>query len=187
MPHARTAGMGMARLNLGCGPYPAPGWINVDQRPYPWVDLCCDILDGLAMPDGAVQVAVAMHLLQDLAWADVPRAIEELKRVLAPGGTLRIGVPDLDRAIDAYLRGDRGYFHVPDDDGRSVGAKLVTQIIWYGSVRTPFTFDYAREQLERAGFRDVRRCAFRETASAYPDIVSLDTRERESLYVEARA
>ena len=39
----------------------------------------------------------------------------------------------------------------------------------------------------RAGFTDVRRCAFRQTASRYPDIVSLDDRERETLFVEGTA
>jgi predicted SAM-dependent methyltransferase len=182
--HARMAG---ERLNLGCGPHPAPGWINADIHPYPGVDLCGDVRNGLSLPDAAVDVAVAIHLLQDLPWDAIAPVLAELKRVLRPGGLLRIGVPDLDRAIDAYRRGDAAYFYVPDDDAKSLGAKLVTQITWYGSVRTPFTFDYAREQLERAGFQDVTRCAYRQTAHDDPKIVELDTRERESLFVEARA
>jgi SAM-dependent methyltransferase len=147
----------------------------------------CDIRDGLPLPDASMTHAVAMHALQDLAWDEIPHAVAELRRVLAPGGMLRIGVPDLDRAIDAYRRNDAGYFYVPDSDARDIGAKIVTQIIWYGSVRTPFTFGYARELLLAAGFRDVRRCAFGETASGRTDIVALDNRPRETLFVEARA
>jgi predicted SAM-dependent methyltransferase len=175
----------MRRLNLGCGPHPPAGWINADWRAGPGVDLVGDIRDGLALPDAHVDVAVAMHFLQDLFWPDIPPALRELHRVLKPGGRLRLGLPDLDRAIDAYRRGDAGYFHVPDEDARSVGAKLVTQIIWYGSVHTPFTFDFAAELLEDAGFVDIRRCAFRETASGLEGITELDNRERESLFVEA--
>jgi SAM-dependent methyltransferase len=174
------------RLNLGCGAEPASGWINADRRPGPGVDLCGDVRDGIALPDASVDVAVAMHLLQDLDWGDIPPVLRALKRVLRPGGTLRIGVPDLERAIDAFRRGDAAYFLVPDRDARTLGAKLVTQIIWYGSVRTPFTFDYASELLERAGYAHVRRCRFRETAHGPPDIVMLDNRERETLFVEAR-
>lgn len=129
--------------------------------------------------------AVAMHALQDLPWGDIPHALAELHRVLAPGATLRIGVPDLDRAIDAYRRADGAYFHVPDEDARDCGAKFVTQIIWYGSVRTPFTFGYAREVLHAAGFRDVRRCGFGRTATGDGSIVALDNRPRETLFVEA--
>jgi len=68
-----------------------------------------------------------------------------------------------------------------------VGAKLITQIIWYGSVRTPMTFDFVRESLERTGFRDVQRHAIGQTGSGMTDICLLDNRERESMFVEASA
>lgn len=174
------------RLNLGCGPRPPAGWINADIKPADGVQLVGDILDGLALDDASIAYAVAIHFLQDLPWPDIPKALSELKRVLKPGGVLRLALPDLDRAIDAYRRRDKGYFYVPDEDARSVGAKLVTQIIWYGSVLTPFTFDFAEELLHDAGFSAVCRCPFKQTASSHPDIVSLDNRERESLFVEAR-
>jgi len=173
------------RLNVGCGPDPPDGWLNADRQPGPRVDLCGDIRDGLALADDAVDCIAAIHCLQDLPWDAIAGALREMRRVLKPGGVLRVAVPDLDRAIDAYRRGDAGYFFVPDVDARSVGAKLVTQIIWYGSVRTPFTFDFAREWLENAGFRDVARCAFGETRHGDAGIVALDNRERESLFVEA--
>ena len=48
-----------------------------------------------------------------------------------------------------------------------------------------FTFDFAEELLVNTGFTNVARCAFRETHSAHAQIVDLDNRERESLFVEA--
>ena len=175
------------RLHWGCGSKPMPGWINSDLVQAPGIDLSGDIRDGLELPDRSVDYAVAIHALQDLPWADIPVALKELRRVLKPGGVLRLALPDMDRAIAAYQRGDAGYFYVPDEHAESVGAKLVTQLIWYGSTRTPMNWDYARESLGRAGFADVRRCAFRQTGSPYPDIVSLDDRERETLFVEGTA
>ena len=56
---------------------------------------------------------------------------------------------------------------------------------WYGDSRILFTYDFAREMLLEAAFARVTRCAFRETASPFPEIVELDNRERESLFVEA--
>ena len=175
------------RLNLGCGPYAKPGWINADHQRLDGVDLPGDIRDGLALADDAVQYVVAMHFLQDLAWGDIAPALREIRRVLAPGGVLRLGLPDLDRAIDAYRRGDAGYFLVPDRDVQSIGGKLITQIIWYGTVRTPFTYEYAEELLRSTGFTDIRRCEFGRTSSGFADLASLDNREGESLFVEARA
>ena len=99
---------------------------------------------------------------------------------------LDLGLPDLDQAFRAYLAGDHAYFYVPDCDAQAIGTKLVTQLVWYGSVRTPLTFDCMEEWLLREGFHDIRRCDFRRTLSPYPDIVSLDNRPRESFFVEAR-
>jgi hypothetical protein len=53
-------------------------------------------------------------------------------------------------------------------------------------VRTPFTFDFAKEWLLRAGFEQVLRCRFGESAG-HAWLAALDNRERESLFVEARA
>jgi subtilisin family serine protease len=151
----------------------------------PGVDITGDIRDGLPLPSESLACVVAIHALQDLPYLDVVPALRELRRVLRPGGVLRVAVPDLERAIRAYLRGDRAYFYVPDTDAVTVGGKLVAQLIWYGSVRTPFTYDALEELLERAGFQDVRRCAFHQTVHGDPEIVTLDNRERESLFVEA--
>ncbi len=129
---------------------------------------------------------VGIHLLQDLAYADVLSVLCELRRVLKPDGILRLGLPDLDRAIDSYLRQDHTYFYIPDEDAAHIGSKLITQLVWYGSVRTPFTYDFIEEWLRKAGFREVTRCAFKETHSVHAEIVQLDNRERESLFVEAK-
>jgi SAM-dependent methyltransferase len=173
------------RLNWACGPKPAPGWINSDRIAAPGIELSCDVRTGLPVPDGYFDYAVSIHGLQDLAYLDVVPALRELRRVLRPGGVLRLALPDLDRAIEAYLCGDARYFYIPDDEVRSPGAKLVVQAIWYGSTRTPFTWDLIRELCAKVGYAHVVRCAFRETRSPYPGIVELDNRERESLFVEA--
>jgi hypothetical protein len=172
-------------LHFGCGPCGTPGWINTDRIAAPGVDVCCDLRAGLPIAEGSLDYAVGIHVLQDMAWTEIPAVARELHRVLKPCAVLRLALPDLERSIDAYNRRDPAYFYVPDTDATSLGAKLVTQIIWYGSVRTPFTYDYAAEVLHGAGFRAVTRCAYRETHTGYADITSLDNRERESFFVEA--
>lgn len=173
------------RLNWGCGPVIASGWLNLDRVSRPGVDIAGDIRDGLRVPDDAIDYAVAMHALQDLPYLDVVPALVELRRVLKRGGVLRIGVPDLELSIDAWRRGDAGYFYIPDDEVASLGGKLIVQAIWYGSVRTPFTWDFLQELVAKAGFAAVQRCAYRQTQSIWADIVALDNRPRETLYAEA--
>jgi predicted SAM-dependent methyltransferase len=177
---------GVRRLNWGCGTLPQPGWINSDIKEDPTVDISCDILDGLPLDSDSIDYAVSIHALPELRLPDLVPALLELRRVLVPGGTLRLALPDLDRGIRAYLDGERDYFLVPDSDARSTGAKFITQMLWYGYSKSLFNRDFACELLERAGFREIAPCHYRQTASPHPEIVELDNRPEESLFVEAR-
>ena len=69
------------RLNWGCGPVIAAGWLN-----------------------GRSHHSVAMHALQDLPYLDLVPALVKLRRVLKVGGVLRVDVPDLERAIGVAAR-----------------------------------------------------------------------------------
>ncbi len=172
------------RLNWGCGEWVVPGWINSDLKGAPGV-LVCDIRDGLPFESETIDYAVSIHALPELAYSDLIPALAELRRVLKTGGYLRLGLPDLRRAIAAYERGNREYFLVPDDEMSSLGGKLVVQLLWYGYSRTVFLSDFIEELLRKAGFRNVYHLEFKRTASPFSEIVELDNRERESLFVEA--
>jgi predicted SAM-dependent methyltransferase len=173
------------RLNWGCGEHPEPGWINSDIKDVPGIDLPCDILEGLPLDADSIDYAVSIHALPEIPYTGLVPALQELRRVLKPGGVLRLALPDLDRAIMAYLNEDEDFFLIPNKDAESIGAKFVVQMVWYGYSRSLFTHDFAEEIVRAAGFTDVIRCEYRETASSFPEIVELDSRERESLFVEA--
>ena len=174
------------RLNWGCAGHTRPLWINSDRNDAdPSVNLPGDIRDGLPLETDTIDYAVSIHALPEVPYDGLIPVLRELKRVLKPGGVLRLCLPDLLKGIDAYRRGDRDYFLVPDSDAKSLGAKLITQLIWYGYSRTLFTSEFIEEQLLKAGFRSVAHCSYQKTASRFPEIVELDNREPESLYVEA--
>lgn len=173
------------RLNWGCGGHTLPGWINSDQKEGPGIDLTCDIRQGLPLETGSIDYAVSVHALPEVPYDGLVPVLGELRRVIKPGGILRLCLPDLLKGVRAYERGNRDYFLVPDEDAKRLGAKLVVQLIWYGYSRTLFTGDFIEEMLVKAGFSRVEHCAYRRTSGPFPGIVDLDNREPESLYVEA--
>lgn len=175
----------ITRLNWGCGSDPRPGWINSDTKDEPGVDLVCDIRDGLPLSSDSVDYAVSIHALPEVPYDDLVPVLRELLRVLKPGGVLRIALPDLEKGVAAYHRGERDYFLVPDDEWEDIGSKLVVQLVWYGYSRTLFVRGFVDELLRKAGFTAVQHVSYRETSSPHPDIIELDNRERESIFVEA--
>jgi predicted SAM-dependent methyltransferase len=173
------------RLNWGCGDEPEPGWINSDVKKRPWIDLPCDIRDGLPLADDSIDYAVSIHALPEIPYPDLVPVLRELRRVLKRGGVLRLALPDLDKAIEAYLTRDEDYFLIPDEDAETISSKFVVQTVWYGYSRSLFTHDFIEEILRKAGFAEVVRCGYRQTPSRFGEIVALDSREKESLFVEA--
>lgn len=99
-------------LNLGCGKYLIPGWINADL--YRHADVVFDIRARWPVPDGHLVGVRLEHVLEHVAYPDEAlHVLAECYRVLTPGGTVRVGVPDSERAIRAYVEGDDAqYFRI---------------------------------------------------------------------------
>jgi len=174
------------RLNWGCGPIAPYGWVNSDIQPGPGVDVIADIRAGLPLPDNEFDYIVSIHTLPELSYADQDHALVELRRVLRPGGVLRLSLPDLNKAIHAYASKDIDYFLIPDEIVKTLSGKMIVQLLWYGRSRCLFTPEFMIELLARCGYQSIQLCSFRQTVSAYPTIVELDDRELESFFVEAR-
>ena len=175
---------GAHRLNWGCGEWAVPGWVNSDLKEAEGV-ITCDILEGLPFESDSFDYVVSIHALPEIPYPDMVPVLRELRRVLKPGGILRLGLPDLEKAVDAYRQDDRAFFQISDDEMASIGGKLVAQLVWYGYSRTLFVRDFVEELLLKAGFAQVHHVGYRETRSSEADIVTLDNRKRESLFVEA--
>lgn len=92
-----------ALLNLGCGGQFHDDWVNADVAPATYQVMACDAAHGLAFPDGAFDAVYHSHMLEHVPPDHVPALLRECRRVLKPGGVLRIAVPDLEAACRAYL------------------------------------------------------------------------------------
>jgi SAM-dependent methyltransferase len=96
------------KLHIGCGKGLLEGWVNIDIHPAP---LSMNILWGLPFANGSVRYVFVSHLLEHLFFPrDVTPFLQEIRRVLAPGGIVRIVVPDVEQCIEAYGNNDRRFF-----------------------------------------------------------------------------
>jgi SAM-dependent methyltransferase len=80
------------KINLGAGHDIRAGWVNTDLSPLPGIDVVHD-LNRYPWPwaDDSADEIIARDLLEHLD--DFLKAMEELHRVLRPGGIARIKVP----------------------------------------------------------------------------------------------
>jgi hypothetical protein len=82
------------KLDFGCGPHPREGFIGVDRHPFPGVDQVVDLTKTpWPWEDGSVIEAHASHFLEHLDQWQRCAFVNELGRVLTPGGTCQIIVP----------------------------------------------------------------------------------------------
>lgn len=114
----------MLLINVGCGPHPAPTpWVNIERNPdlVPPDGICCNATD-LPYEDDDVDAAYLGHILEHATLADeVPRILDEVRRVLRPGAPCMVVGPCMDRAIrEGYpeqtledIRGAKGVEHIP--------------------------------------------------------------------------
>ena len=118
----------------------------------------------------AIDYITSIHALPEIPYPDLVPALIELRRVLKPGGVLRLALPDLDRASTPTSARTATTSTCPTRTRRSIGAKFVTQMIWYGYSRSLFMHDFVEELLERAGFsrgRPLRVQADREPVAGH--------------------
>jgi predicted SAM-dependent methyltransferase len=82
------------RLHVGCGPVTLPGWINVDNQPYPGIDHVLDVTRGL--PFENLDFVFAEHFIEHLSYDAGAAFFRESRRVLGADGVLRLSTPNLD-------------------------------------------------------------------------------------------
>ena len=90
-------------LNLGCGGRFHPDWINMDVAPSDPRVIPVDLSRGIPLPDASCVVVYHAAVLEHFRPADALALLRDCRRVFAPGGIIRIGVPDLEVLCRLYL------------------------------------------------------------------------------------
>lgn len=102
-PASRAAPSGRL-LNVGCGARFHPAWVNVDAVPASAEVRAVDVRAGLPFGDGEFAAVYSSHVLEHLGADEAAALLKQMHRVLAPGGIVRIVVPDLEAIAREYLR-----------------------------------------------------------------------------------
>ena len=93
----------LVRLHIGCGTNMLPGWINMDRvARLPNVATEFDAT-ALPYPDGTVDAVLAEHVFEHFSFAEEALVWREMARVLRPGGTLTLEVPDFEWVCATFL------------------------------------------------------------------------------------
>jgi predicted SAM-dependent methyltransferase len=135
-----------------------------------------DFRYGIPMPDNSAQYIYSSHFLEHLDRQYGRYLLKECWRVLSPGGTVRIAVPDLEHAWRMYLAGEKermlhDYFFIDGATG-------------FSQHRYLYDYEMLAGIFNEIGFVHSVRAQFRQ--GTVPDLDLLDNRADYTLFVEAQ-
>lgn len=176
------------KLHLGCGSRHIPGWFHIDALNLPHVDHVGRVEDLSFIPDNSVSLIYACHVLEHFGRMTYAAVLQEWHRVLAPGGVLRLAVPDFAAAARLYVSG-----------GLPRGIEDILGLVC-GGQRDQYDFHHMifdelslTQALRDAGFWETRRWDWRHTehsgmddySQAYIPHMNKDSGVLVSLNIEA--
>ena len=195
IPASYFTGDGKVKVNIGSHLHMFHhGWLNmdvVDLREYAHQNkyrfMRHDVLRGLPFATEDVDMIFSSHMLEHFTYADGLKFLRECRRVLKPGGLIRLIVPDCEKLMDECHQGTIRLQFAEISDGVE-NAKTEMQA-FYELAMAHHLAMYDREtmfsMLEQAGFLPLPACfrgsdsvqMLKETVDGFPEI---------SLYVEGR-
>ena len=149
------------KLHLGCWRRNIPGFINVDLCDLPHIHHKSSIDDLSMFEDESADLIYSSHSFEYFDRCEAIEVLNEWRRVLKPGGVLRLAVPDFEKLIQVYKITNElekilgplfGRMEIDTEDG--------TRIMYH---KTTYTFDSLKKILEENGFCNITRYNWRET------------------------
>ena len=173
-------------INLGCGPVPLAGWVNVDIARAPHVDVVWDLRRRLPFRDESCAVIFGEHVIEHLSKEDGQKLVGECYRVLRHGGVLRLSTPDAERFLHSYA-GDSEFLRHPEfPDAIDTPLDRINMMMREdGQHLWSYDFGSLSLLLRRAGFSSVTRQEFGVSEHRLMKNIDMAARAFESVYVEA--
>jgi 2-polyprenyl-3-methyl-5-hydroxy-6-metoxy-1,4-benzoquinol methylase len=169
----------------------------LDRQSIAYVSFCransighCNATRHIPWPDGSVEVIYSSHMIEHLDRQDADLFLREARRVLRPGGVIRLSTPGLKQLVSTYAdQGDGDRFIASlftcVDRPRSLLARL--RDAFNGPRHHLWLYDETSlcALLERHGFHDATALKPGRTTLQQPGALNLWERMAESIYVEA--
>lgn len=146
------------KLYIGCGNDKRAGWINIDADKAFRPDILADAKDLSHLGDGAADELECCHLFEHLTYSDAIEAIKEWHRILRTGGRLFIELPDFKKCAEIIYKNenkDAVYYAMMGLFGQIPGD--MSKVSVYQLHKYGWTFEGLSEELEKIGFREVRK------------------------------
>jgi len=176
-------------LNLGCGKKIHKNFINLDFKWRPGIDLCWDIRRNIPLPDNSMLGIYTEHCLEHVSFNECQRAISDFHRILKINGVLRIVLPDGGLYLDLYNKSrteKNVVFPYPVFDKEMLPMMYINRVFYEPDHKFLYDYETLSLLLERAGFINIRKTAFREGKDKNL-LIDNEHYKVESLYVEADA
>lgn len=155
------------KAHLGCWHRVIPGFVHVDLCDMPHIDHKSSIDHLPFFSDGSVQLIYCSHALEYFDRDQAVDVLREWYRVLAPGGLLRLAVPDFEALIRVYQTGGA----LANVLGPLYGKMGIATNGGPATLYHKTTYDEASlsELLQQGGFVIPERWDWRTTEHAYID------------------
>jgi predicted SAM-dependent methyltransferase len=160
------AGPGPHRVILGASRHHLDGWLATDLIPKDRTGVLLDATEPFPFPDGSIDRILCEHMIEHVPAEAGAAMLAECRRVLKPGGRLRLATPDLlnvlslgepelDDRRQRYVAWSNAEFGAEEAGAVTVINRLFRE--WGHQ----FLYDEAtlRTALETAGFSEVQRVA----------------------------